>query len=111
MATALALLPEKKEVESWRSQQNWDHRLRYGLCNLRHTVGRTNDRRLSAGPGSQLCWFGFILRIGRSSGDLRPSHRTITLALLAVTSLDHTAPIGPVKLAWAHVVVERGCGA
>jgi hypothetical protein len=22
-----------------------------------------------------------------------------------------TAVIGPVKLAWAHVVVERGCGA
>ena len=28
---------------------------------------------------------GSTLRIGRSSGDLRPSHRTITLALLAVT--------------------------
>ena len=26
-------------------------------------------------------------------------------------ALDHAAPIGPVKLAWAFVVVERGCGA
>ena len=29
----------------------------YAICAIR--FGRTNDRRLSAGPGSQLCWFGF----------------------------------------------------
>ena len=98
MATALALLPEKKEVESWRSQQNWDHRLRYGLCNLRHTVGRTNDRRLSAGPGPNFAGSGSMLRIGRSSGDLRPSHRTITLALLAVTR--STTPHRSVQSSW-----------
>ena len=75
MATALALLPEKKEVESWRSQQNWDHRLRYGnaICAIRLAEQTIDDYQLA--PGPNFAGSGSMLRIGTATSD-RPIARS-----------------------------------
>ena len=98
MATALALLPEKR-----RSRVGDPSRIGttvsvmgYAICAIRLAEQTIDDYQLA--PGPNFAGSGSMLRIGRSSSDLRPSHRTITLALLAVTR--STTPHRSVQSSW-----------
>ena len=68
----------------------------YAICAIRLAEQTIDDYQLA--PGPNFAGSGSMLRIGRSSGDLRPSHRTITLALLAVTR--STTPHRSVQSSW-----------